>query len=206
MAVEAKTRITDDDLLALGEDVRAEVIDGEIVIESTPQPVYHSLYAQRMATFINVFVSVHNLGRVFGAMTLYKLTVTDDKTITLARVPDVSYVSYERLPADASLDVILDIGPDIAVEVISETETHEAVIRKTNEYLDHGVRLVWHILPSLRQVHTYTAPNRSPAVLMESDSLTGGEVLPGFDVPVQAIFQTGETTLHVAALKKLMGL
>lgn len=205
MTVEVKTRITEADLLALGEDVLAEVIDGEIVIDMSPNKVDHSFYGQRIGTYLDVFVSTRNLGRVFGDMATFRLSGNDEASIQIARVPDVSYVSYERLPPDASLDVILNLAPDIAVEVISDTETHDAVLKKTNEYLDHGVRLVWHILPSMRQIHAYTAPNRSPEILTETHSLTGGDVLPGFDVPVQAIFQTAETALHVSVLKQLMG-
>ncbi len=205
MAVQAKPRITDADLLALGEDVRAEVIDGELMIHMTPNRIDHSFYTQRIGTYLDVFVSARKLGRVFGDMAAYKLEADEEGGIKGSLVPDCSFISYERLPADAPINVIPTVAPDIAIEVISDTETHNDVLQKTTYYLDHGVRIVWHIIPALQEAHTFTAPHRTPTILTLDDMLTGGEVLSGFAVPVRAIFDHADTDLHVEVLKRLMG-
>jgi len=204
MAVQPKTKITDTDLLALGEDVRAEVIDGELVIQMSPNLKDHAFYVQRLGTYFDNFVSARKLGTVFGDNALYKLEETLEGGIRGARVPDLSFVSYERLPADAPMDEIPLLAPDIAVEVISESESYSDALLKMNYYLDHGVRIVIHILPRLKQVHTFTAPNRTPTVLTVDDTLTCGDVLPGFAIPVAALFDRG-SDLHGKVLKSLLG-
>lgn len=203
MALEAKTKITDADLLALGEDVRAEVIDGEMVIQMSSNYGEHGFHTILLAGYLTAFVRAHKLGRVFGDMTAFKFEEFPEGGIKGARVPDAAYVSYERLPADAPLDVILAIVPDIVVEVISKSEAHTDVLTKMNYYLDKGVRLVIHILPSLRQVHIY-GPDRAPTVLGVSDTLEGGDVLPGFVLPVVLLFEENDD-LHIQVMKSLLG-
>src|SRR5215213_1502802 len=106
MAVQPQTKITDADLLALGEDVNAEVIDGELVIQMSPNYGEHGFHAGLMLSYLTAFVRAHKLGRVFGDTTAFKLEEYPAGGIKGARVPDVAYVSYERLPADAELNVI----------------------------------------------------------------------------------------------------
>jgi len=137
-------------------------------------------------------------------MTTYKLKVDEEGSIRGARVPDASFVSFERLPADAPLDVMLALAPDLAVAIISESEAYTDVLDKTNEYLDCGVSQVWLVIPRRREVRVFTAEDRAGTILTERDTLTGGDLLPGFDVPVKAIFDHANAALHVEALRRLM--
>jgi len=203
MAVQLKTKITDNDLLALGPDVNAEVIDGEIVIMAANK-INHAIYGQQLATYLNVFVLARGLGWVGGDMGAFKLEEYPEGGIKGARVPDVFYISYERLPRDASLSIIPDFAPDLAVEVISESEAHTEVLKKTQYYLDHGVQQVWHLIAALRQVHVFLPENRSGTHLSDQDILTGGDLLPGFSIPVRALFDLTDTELHTQTLRSLL--
>ncbi|NOY30862.1 MAG: Uma2 family endonuclease, partial [Planctomycetes bacterium] len=79
------------------------------------------------------------------------------------------------------------MAPDLAVEVISKSNTPKEMDRKLGEYFEAGVRLVWYIYPNERQVQAYTSPT-DPIVLGEADMLTGGDVLPGLSIDLKAFF------------------
>src|SRR5262245_12400276 len=132
MAVQPKTKITDADLLALGEDVRAEVIDGELVKQMSPNYGDHGFHAGLKLIYLGTFGRARKLGRVFGDMTALKFEEYPEGGIKGARVPDAAYVSYERLPVDAPLDVVLAVVPEIVVEIISKSESHTDVLTKMN--------------------------------------------------------------------------
>jgi Uma2 family endonuclease len=138
-------------------------------------------------------------------MTAFKLSEDQEGGLRGARVPDVSFVSFDRLPPDASLETVLNLAPDIAVEVISESEKYEDVVAKIDDYLEHGTQQVWVVLPQVREVRVFDQENRAGQIFKESDELTGGDLLPGFVVPVRAIFDHGDPALHVEVLRRLMG-
>lgn len=203
MSIQIKPKITEADLLALG-DVRAEVIDGEMVIDMTPNKMDHTLYGLQMGTYLNIFVRLRNLGWVGGDMTAFKLDENTEAGIKGALVPDVYFISYARLPPDADIAILPTFAPDLAVEIISESETHTNVLRKVGEYLSHGTSQVWHVIPSLRQVHVFGPANRAGVILGDADTLTGGEMLPGLAIPVRALFDLADAALHAETLRSLM--
>ncbi len=105
------------------------------------------------------------------------------------RIPDVAFISFDRLPGRKSPGVpIPDLVPDLAVEVLSASNTPREMQIKLGEYFTAGVRLVWYVDLPTRSVRAYTAPDQVQE-LSESAILTGGSVLPGFEVPVSDIFQ-----------------
>jgi Uma2 family endonuclease len=82
--------------------------------------------------------------------------------------------------------------PDLAVEVISPSNTPKEMDEKLHEYFEKGVRLVWFVRPKSRVVDVYTAPDRFTR-LRASARLDGGDVLPGFSVQVGKLFQKPKT-------------
>ncbi len=80
-----------------------------------------------------------------------------------------------------------DLVPDLAVEVLSEGNTRREMEQKLREYVTAGVRLVWYVDPGRQEVHVYTAPKQHE-VLAAGHTLHGGEVLPGFTLPVRQLF------------------
>jgi Uma2 family endonuclease len=106
----------------------------------------------------------------------------------LVRIPDVFFISWQRLPAhEVPSDPIPGLAPDLAVEVLSEGNTPGEMQRKLKDYFFAGVRLVWFVNPDARTVQVYTAPDQS-TVLSEPQTLEGGLVLPGLRVPLQKLF------------------
>jgi Uma2 family endonuclease len=106
----------------------------------------------------------------------------------LVRIPDLSFISRARLASYRSArDPILPLAPDLAIEVLSAGNTSREMARKIREFFASGCRLVWLVDPRNRTVAVYTSPS-DPEVLTEKQTLTGGEVLPGFRLPLRKLF------------------
>jgi Uma2 family endonuclease len=98
-------------------------------------------------------------------------------------VPDLVYVSSTKLPVPRHLHA----APDLAVEVLSPDQNWAQFLSKLQFYLLYGVRLVWVIDPAASTI-TVEGPGVEAVVLRPGDGLEGGDVLPGFSVPVADIF------------------
>jgi Uma2 family endonuclease len=106
----------------------------------------------------------------------------------LVRIPDISFISWDRLPSRYyPKEPIPNLAPDLAVEVLRESNTAKEMKRKLQEYFAVGVRLVWFADPKARTVEVFTAADRS-TTLEENQTLDGGDVLPGFALPLAALF------------------
>ena len=91
-------------------------------------------------------------------------------------------MSWERVPGRrVPTQAIPDLVPDLAVEVLSESNTKAEMARKRREYLGRSGRLVWQVDPETRTVEVFTEPEQG-MVLDEHDTITGGEILPGFSL------------------------
>lgn len=178
------TLLTADDLLAMPEDGnRYELLRGELV--STPMSSYESSdIAMGIGSALRAFAHTRGLGRVAGADGAFILA-RDPYTV---RIPDASFVQIDRLPPANQRRRFLELAPDLAVEVVSPSDSANDVQEKVLEYLDFGVQLIWVVHPVQRTVTVYT-PDRHARVLSETDTLDGGDVLPGFTLPVAGIFE-----------------
>ena len=106
----------------------------------------------------------------------------------LVRIPDVAYASWDRLPGGRRSDAAIpDLVPDLAIEVLSQSNTKAEMKLKRQEYFSAGVRLVWLVEPKTRTVDVYTSKSRFKR-LTEADVLDGGAVLPGFRLSVRDLF------------------
>jgi Uma2 family endonuclease len=113
-----------------------------------------------------------------------------DAEHNLRRRPDVAFVSTARWPLDRTLPETGDweVVPDLAVEVISPNDIFKDVLAKVREYFCYGVQVVWVVAPEERQVYVYDSPTHV-RILTGQDELTGGEVVPGFRLPLGHLFQ-----------------
>ena len=124
----------------------------------------------------------HDLGLVAGADATVRLMPG------LVRIPDVSFVGWERLPnRKYPKKPIPDLVPHLAVEVLSAGNTLEEMQRKLKEYFLAGVEVVWMVDSDERIVDIYTAPDAYTR-LTEADTLDGGDLLPEFHLPLQRLF------------------
>lgn len=130
-----------------------------------------------------LFAHVHpkKLGRLFNAQTDFLIPGVGK------RQPDVAFVTLERLPENVRDAVPL--APDLAVEVISKTDDFYQVDDKVDEYLRAGVRLVWIVRPIRKIIEVYHPGDRKPTTLGIDDELDGEAVIPGFKLPVKALFE-----------------
>jgi len=135
-----------------------------------------------VAHFILNFLEGHDLGYLAGADGILRLAPG------LVRIPDVCFVTWQRLGGKRPPEEpIPDLVPDLAVEVLSKSNTRREMERKLAEYFAVGVRLVWLIDPKLRTVEVYTSSDDC-IVLRDKDTLDGGDVLPGFRLPLRKLF------------------
>ena len=149
----------------------------------TPAGSLHGVIGFRLAAAISVHVDQHRLGIVLAADTGFKLAHDPDTV----RAPDVAFVSRARIPASGIPTFYWSGPPDLAVEVRSPTDVRSEIGEKIAEYLQFGVRQVWFVDPTARSV-TIHRPNVAPESLGESETLEGGEVLPGFRYPLSRLF------------------
>ena len=125
-------------------------------------------------------VLLNRLGRVYLSNRGY---VTGPDSPATSRMPDVSFVSNARLSQPELAGMLYDGAPDLAVEILSESNTSAEIAQKVDEYLNAGGRAVWVIDIDTRMitVHTSDAP---PLILTDADTIDGADYLPGFTCPV----------------------
>lgn len=171
------------DLADLPECGRYEVWQGKLV-EMAAAGHRHSVISGLIVTAINNFARPSGLGTTSVADGGYVIA-RDPMTLY---IPDVAFVRAGRLPEDD--ERILDLVPDLVVEVVSPTDLMGDVQEKVAAYLAAGVPLVWVVLPKQRIVHVYQV--HEPKMVRQvhlGEALDGGEVLPGFQLPLAEIFE-----------------
>jgi len=145
--------------------------------------LHASTLASRIAAgilmYIGVFVKYHKLGIMTGADGGY---ILGDQRV----YPDVAYMSYRRQPNPVNADCN-PLAPDLAVEVIMPTDGASSTLDKVATYLAAGTT-VWMIDPTLHTALVF-APGAVPTVFRRNDVLTGGNVLPGFTLPLGELFE-----------------
>lgn len=160
--------------------LKDELVRGSVVCE--PQPSFgHGVTSARITHLLSTFVEAQDLGVVVGEAG-YVLERRPDTV----RGPDASFVSAERLALRG--ETFFEGAPDLAVEVISPSNTRQSVAEKTRDYLAAGARLVWNVDPRKETV-TVHEPGAEATVLTAEAHLDGGEVLPGLSVPVRSLFE-----------------
>jgi Uma2 family endonuclease len=164
------------------EDLLFELYDG-VLVEKV-MGFYESYLAGLILQFLNEFIQKHDLGIAAGADGMLKLFPGQ------VRIPDVSFISWDQLPnREIPREPIPTLAPALAVEVISKGNTPREMERKLSEYFSAGTSLVWYVYPNTRSVHIFTSPT-SQVILNENQTLDGGDVLPGFELPLSRLFQT----------------
>ena len=173
---------TVDDVIAVEarEDVLCELVDGVLVEKAVG--MIESLLAGVLIVRLWEFVRPRNLGIVTGEASTIRLLTT------LVRIPDVAYFSWDRLPGRRiPREQVPAVVPDLAVEVLSPSNTAAEMDRKLGEYFAAGTILAWLIDPRRRTCAVYTAPE-NPQVLAEVDTLDGAPALPGFQLRLADLF------------------
>lgn len=181
----AQQRVTAEELLRLPDDgYRHELIAGELRTMS-PSGGQHGQIAARVIELLGPYVRSHKLGRLFGAETGFILSRNPDTV----RAPDAAFMRRERADEIGDEEGYVPGAPDLAVEVISPNDLYAEVEEKVADWLEHGTRMVLVINPRRRrQTVAVHHPGEPVRVLREGDMLDGGDVLPGWRLPVRELF------------------
>lgn len=162
------------------EDRLCELIDGTLVGKT--MGYYESYLALRIGMLLSAFVNEANLGIVAGADGMLQILPEQ------VRIPDASFVSWDRLKGSRfPHDPAPLLAPDLAVEIISKSNTKQEMDRKLHEYFEAGAKMVWYVYPGDRKIEVYDSPTEV-STLSETDELTGGEVLPGLSIDLKTYF------------------
>lgn len=161
---------------------RYEVVRGRYV-ELPPMGYFESGVASILAQYLGMFARERALGRV-RVETLFRLK--EDLELR----PDLAFVSHGRWPRRKRLPHVnaCPVVPDLAVEVVSPSNTADEVQDKLHEYFSAGVLQVWVIYPRQHEVYVYTSPT-DIRVLTLAQELDGGNVVPGFRLPLATLFE-----------------
>lgn len=158
-------------------DSTFELIAGEIVPMS-PSNLYSSYISGWIQTRINMYLLEHPIGYTTGEQGGYQ--VLDE-----CYAPDVAFISNKRQP-ELPREGYNPNPPDLAVEVVSPSDSEKRLRIKIANYVAAGV-VVWVVYPDIPEVEVY-APGQAVKLIGREGTLDGGDVLPGFSLPVKSVF------------------
>lgn len=160
---------------------QSELLHGEVV-ENLPPGAIHGLIALVIGVLLRAWATQHRAG-VVGVESGFVLARNPDTV----RAPDVSFVSAERVPSAGIPVGFWQIAPDLAVEIVSPSESAEDLRDKVDSYLGAGARTAWAVYPGSRVVDVHTPDGIARAFTMGA-VLEFPESLPGFRCTVEDIF------------------
>lgn len=172
------------------ENKRLYLIDGELIVMSPVKRV-HSRLANRIGMFVGMFLEEHDLGEAHTEIGCYP---HGDRRTLLA--PDVAYFSHASLSQQPE-DGFLSVMPDLAIEIASPSDSLKQLREKAQIYLDNGSRLVWIVLPAEKGVDVCRAvdgPRLDIEFVPQTGTLTGDDVLPGFELHMTRLFPIAESS------------
>lgn len=186
MAVATKVSIEEFEQMQPPVDGRLELVHGEVVKLTFPTPI-HNLVCLRVARLLAEFAEPRNLGLVLPADTGFVLS-REDATL---RGPDAAFLTAARA-AQIDLRRNIEGAPDLAIEVISPSDTISGMREKVEQYLAAGCRAVWVLDPDATQVEVYER-NERPRILIAEDTIECPGLLPGFAMRVAELFPPAQS-------------
>jgi Uma2 family endonuclease len=179
MATKTLLTIEQIDQLPERDDVIYELDDGELITMARPLP-RHNLVRECAARHIGNFVENRHLGRV---LVVTEFVLSKDTV----RIPDIAFLTSEQM-SRIDLDQLIRAAPSLTIEVVSPNDRAEELARTVDQYLAAGSKAVWVIYPQVGEVHIFRAGGVT--VLRGVDAvLEDQEILPGFSLPLAALFE-----------------
>lgn len=141
-----------------------------------------------IGSLINMYLLENNVGYAAGADGMIRFN------LDLVRLPDVSFIRWDSVDDPDEImnpvGAFLEYPPDLAIEVLSPSNTRREMEIKLAEYARAGVKLVWYVDPERKEVDVYPkGKTRGKKTLGLDGTLDGGDVLPGFILPVARVFE-----------------
>jgi Uma2 family endonuclease len=170
---------------AAAEEPLFEIVGGRRV-ELPPMGAFETALSNWLWRYLLPYALETDLGFPYNEM-LFDLGLPDRSQ----RRPDLAFVTFERWPRERPVPRMAAwrVVPDLAVEVVSPTDKADELIVKVREYLQAGVRVVWVLYPSTEELHVFDAADPTIIrVVRHGDEIDGGAILPGFRLPLAALF------------------
>ena len=157
-----------------------ELVEGTLV--EKPVGLDQALTGANILAPVWIYLRDHPIGRVCSADAMLRVLPE------LVRLPDISFLTLEQVAIHLEKrEAIGPFSPALAVEILSPSNTTREMERKRKEYFLGGTQLVWIVDPEKRTIEVWTSPDECQT-LSENQTLTGGDVLPGFSLPLREIF------------------
>jgi Uma2 family endonuclease len=172
--------ITAEELFQLGEDAPYVLIEGELVEEMSPQGRLHGKVLLKLGAILDTEVVTPEMGELLVGDVGFVLARNPDTVLA----PDLAFVRAERL--ENAGDAYLDFAPDLAIEVVSPSNTLAEINRKVELYLRHGSSEVWVVRPCQREIVVHRT-GASTFTVRDEDTLTS-PLFPGKTIDVGRIF------------------
>ncbi|HMQ49096.1 MAG TPA: Uma2 family endonuclease [Saprospiraceae bacterium] len=180
----------------LGEDQKAEYINGEIIMH-TPVKRNHLRVSENLTTLLGIHIRLHQQGIIMVEKALIGLTRNDYE-------PDICYFTKERAAVFTD-DRVVFPAPDFVVEIVSKKTSKIDRGIKHTDYASHGVIEYWIIDPARKTLEQFVRVGNDTEFMPASKLLIGqivsSVVIAGFDIPVAALF---EEDACLEALKKMI--
>jgi Uma2 family endonuclease len=157
-----------------------EIANGEVELKEMAGAKAGGV-AARIIIEVGYYLKTNKLGRVY----------TPDTTFTIGknqRMPDVSFVSAKRIPKRGEPSGKWKIAPDLAVEVVSPTDSVKKVRGRLSEFFAAGIKEVWIVEPEVGVLSLYHEPIKPTTIFTKKDVLTGSIILPEFNLELSDIF------------------
>jgi Uma2 family endonuclease len=177
-----KTEVTPEELLAMPDGGRYELIDGQL--RERKVSFLSTVIAGQINRILGGYCHEHNLGWLPSAQQGFCCFPWEPG---LVRMADVSFLRAERVTPERWAEGHVTIPPDLAVEVVSPNDEVDQLDEKVKEYLRAGVKLVWVVRPVLRAVEVFRS-DKTVSWLWADDELSGEDVIPGFRCRVGDFF------------------
>ncbi|MCP5110649.1 MAG: Uma2 family endonuclease [bacterium] len=179
-----KTLLSLEQFEQLPEDDNFYELDRGELITLAPAGGMHGMVEDQVSRLLHKFLETKELGGLLPSDTGFVL----ERDPAVVRCPDVAFLRTEKVEAIPE-EGFIQGPPDLAVEIVSPSESATAVGRKIRQYLEAGCQTVWVVYRKTREVHVYEA-GKTPRFLSEEDSLEAQRLLPGFSVKVGDLFPT----------------
>ena len=168
-----------------------EILDGER-IDQVSTGAKHGVIARTLWRALDRFIESHALGELFHEQAFILPDPENKNWVGGSRIPDLMFVNSARYAAywdeyGEQENPPMALIPDLVVEIVSPTDIHEDVDRKVDLSLEDGVQQVWVIKPKTQTVTVYEGSQRRN--LTKDHTLTGSDILPGFEIPVASLFE-----------------
>ena len=160
-----------------------ELVDGEMIEMPKPNGEHGEILGDLTVT-LGVYIRQNKLGRITSGDTAFVVKRSPDGRDSI-RGLDFAFISFDKSPGPLP-KFCIPFAPDLAVEVLSPGNRMMDIDRKVEQLLEAGVSLGWIVNPELRKVKSYSATGEF--TYRENDTLSGGDVLPGFEIRVGDIF------------------